>query len=254
MTSRYSVSLNNTTLSSLDNSIYINDIVYGTIAKQINSNRIATHDGGFSGREYIAEQKIQILFTVRKYVTTDRQDVIQKIIGWASAGGWLKTSDRTNQRIYVKCTQYPTAGSVMRWLDTLAIEFTAFDYPYWENTNFIYKTVSNGSSDTLVRTGKLPAFGIVEITAAATLTSVSVTVGSTTIALDNISVASGAKINIDYSDEHHILQIYSGTTSLLDKRTAASDDDLIFKTGSNTISFTASGSATAKIGCKEVYL
>ena len=92
------------------------------------------------------------------------------------------------------------------------------------------------------------------ITAGASVTGFTVTCGGTSITLESLSLSNNDVVNIRYTEDHHILEIKKGTTSLLNKRTAASSDDLIAQPGTNAVSFTCSASATCKFIAKGAYL
>ena len=255
MISRYEVWLNNAALSEISPSIYVADIAYPAQSISRETGRFGGRDGMFSGQnDYVEPKKIQISFVVREYLTDDRQQVIQDVIGWAINGGWLKASDRPGQRIYVKLTQPPTVNSVMRWTETLGMEFTAFDFPFWQDIDPVTVDVAKGEMGVLTVGGVHESFVSVTITAEAHLTSVTLSCGGTTIALEGISVNSGQTIVLSYSDEHHLLEIKRGSTPLLNKRTPESDDDLICKPGQNIVSFDADGAATCQFKAWGVWM
>ena len=254
MISRYKVWLNGESLEEISPLIYISDISYGGAAPAYAANRIGKNDGQLSGADYIDGATVTVSFEAREYSTQKRQRIVNDVAAWAAKGGWLNTSDRDGQRLYVRCTQFPAVNSVRNWLDTLAVEFTAFEVPYWTAVDPVSVTVANGGSGTLRLGGARKTYCEAVITAGAALTSLSVTVGSTTIALTGLSVANGDTVTISYTDDHHILEIKHGTTSILNKRTAASSDDLVAEVGDNAVSFTASGTASCTVKAREVYL
>lgn len=255
MISRYEVWINNVALSSLSSKIYVADISYQPTTISWPVSKLGMVNGQYAGsQKYIAPNRITISFEAREYDIQGRQQIIQDIIKWAGNGGWLKCSDRESQRIYVKPSKMPSISSALRWLDTLTIEFTAYDYPFWQDEEAQTQTLNNGDTGSIIITGVRETEIEALITANATLTSVSLTCGDTTIALSGISVAQGNTIRLSYSDDHHILSIVSGTTSLLDKRTTASNDDLIGVPGTNSISYTANASSTCQFMARGVYL
>lgn len=246
---RYEVWLNDNALSAVDPAIVITDIAYGTVSRQYSNARIAGRAGSYSSGGYISGNVTQVSFMVRRYSTRERQDAVQRIIAWASNDGWLKTSDRVGKKIWVRCSKLPAVTSVLRWTDVLSVEFTAYDYPYWQDDA---RTVELSASETGTFYSS-SAFDMdveAEVTATEAITSFSIAVGDTSITLSDISIAANGKVSISYTDDHHILQIKSGTTSLLLKRTGS--DDLKAHPGANTIGFTASGSATCKLIFKGV--
>ncbi len=255
MISRYAVWLNDVSLAGIDPDIYIVDVGYTAVSRQYTTSRLAANDGAFAGNEYVQNNRISVSFMVRKYDTAERQRVIQSIIDWCADGGWVKTSDRIGQRIYCKTTRFPSAASVMGWTDVLVLEFTAYDYPFWtEETASTVVELNSGDSTQVYYPCGIRSDVEAVVTAQAAISAMSITVGDTTFAFANLGVSSGSTINIRYTDDHHILEVKSGNVSLLDKRTAASDDRLIAEHGINNVSFTASGSATCKLLIKGVYL
>lgn len=255
MMSRYKVWLNGESLEEISPKIYVSDIAYKPMTPTYSSNRIGAADGQLvGGADYVDLNSVSVSFMVREYSTTKRQLIIQNIIRWATKGGWLTTSDRDGMRMYVRCSRYPAINSVMRWLDYLTVEFTAFELPYWTSIEPVKVILQNGDTDMLILGGARRSFVEASIHASAALSSVSITVGDTSVSLTGLSIAGGDDITISYTDDHHILEIKHGTTSILDKRTAASSDDLIAEIGENNVSFTASGTASCTLFVREVYL
>lgn len=256
MISRYAVWLNDIALTEVDPDILITDIGYQAVRQELNTERLAARAGLYtgSGQPYYPETVVAVAFQLRKYHTVDRQAVTQDIIRWALNGGWLKTSDRPGQKIYVQCSRFPTINSVLRWTDSLAIEFTAYDFPFWVDE--AAQSIILSDSDT---SGKIYLPGSfstgVELTieARSALTRVNIGVGETALNLANLSVSAGDVITVGYSARHHLLEIQQGTTSILDKRTADSDDELIAVPGSNTVEFTADGTAVCTVSVRGCY-
>lgn len=256
MISRCDVWLGGVALSEVSPSIYVADIAYQAASPTINTSRIAALDGGYSGkRAYLKESKITVSFAVQEYSVQRRQEVVQDVIAWAVNGGWLRASDRFGQRIYVKASKLPAVTSALRWTENLSIEFTAYDYPYWTDETPVKVTVARGDTETLKLRGTYQSCVCAVVTAGAAVTQISITVGDTTLALEDLELQDGDTVTVSYTDEFHLLQIVDGDgVSLLDKRTAASADDLIAQPGENDVSFTADGTASCLISAKGVYM
>lgn len=264
MISRYSVWLNDVSLSDIDPRIYVSDIAYQAASPARNTSRLAARDGQYSGEyEYIGENKITVSFAARAYETNARQQIVQEVAAWAADGGWLKTSDRMGQRIYVKCSKLPAVASVMRWTDAITVEFTAYDYPYWMDevatTLYLEKTGSSSVSGTLTLGGVKSSLLEARASISAAATRLTFTCNDTTIALTGLSLSQGDVVKIVYEEKHHIMQIYKGVYytragSLLDKRTAGSSDDLVTKVGSNAISFDSDGKGSCIFYGRGVYV
>lgn len=254
MRSRYEVWLNDVALSSLDPDIYVADIAYQAAPRTYEKSKLAGRDGAYSGRGYMESNGVIVSFAVRKYSTQERMRAVQAVCAWCSGGGWLKASDRILQRMYVRCTELPTVTSAMRWTENLSVEFTAFDYPYWQDTVAQTHVLDAGDEETMSVVTALPAAVEATVTAAAAVTEIEIDVGDTGFVFTGLEMTAGDTLEISYTDEHHILQVRSGNTSLLDKRTAQSSDDLIAVHGANAVSFTADGNATCTLRVKGVYV
>lgn len=90
-------------------------------------------------------------------------------------------------------------------------------------------------------------------TSGSTVNTFSVTAGGKTIALTGLGLANNATLTIDH-DENGLIRMKIGSTSVLDKRTAESADDLTVKPGAVSVSFTAGGAGTIQVTCKGRYL
>lgn len=254
MISRYKVWLDGESLEEISPNIYVSDISYGAAAPAYTANRIGRNDGVLSGADYVEEATVTVSFEIREYNTQRRQIVAQSVAKWAMKGGWLTTSDRDGMRMRVKCTKLPAINSVMRWLEAVQVEFTAFEVPYWTSVEPVKAILNNGDTKTLINGGVRKTYAEVSVAANAALTSLTVAVGNTSITLEGLSVAGGDTVTISYTEDRHILEIKHGTTSILNKRTAGSADDLIAEPGENEVSFTASGTASCTVSIREVYV
>ena len=229
MVSRYSVTLNNVAMSSLNRSLYVTDISYQPAEDELTVVRFAGRNGSMLLNRRKSQTSVVITFELHLYDIAARQEACAEVIRWADAGGVLKTGDRPGQFLECRCTKRPSIESALKWTDTLSVEFTAFAVPYWQSTAPDTATVT-GTGSLFVRGNGGKAMVDAVITATASLTSLSITVGDTVIALADISLSSGDTVTISH-DANGILSIKKGTTSLLDKRTAASSDDLLAACG-----------------------
>ena len=256
MISRYAVWLNDIALTAISPAIYISDIAYQAASPSRSTSAYAGGDGQYSSdTDTIDANRIAVTFMIREYNTQRRQFVLQDVIAWAAKGGWLETSDRFGQHIYVRCTRIPGITSVMRWTDSLQIEFTAYDYPFWTDKEPVEVSVNAGETGTLFLHGVRKSCVEAVISSSDPIGSVSLTCGDTSIQLSNLGLSANSVITIDYTDNHHILQIKSGDVSLLANRDPASDDDLIAEVGENALSFQSdSASAVCLFKVKGVYL
>lgn len=233
MISRYEAWMDDTALSSIHSELYVRDIVQEAVQLQGTASRLAKGYGMYLTNRVREALRVTIEFELHIYDPAMRQAVCQEVAEWAN-GRVLKTSDRRGQELHVVCDYPPYLPSAMRWTDTLSMAFTAYETPFW-TADTPKSITANNTSVTAFIPGNVPqdvARAKVDavITAGSALTSATVTCGGKSIELSGISVASGGTIVFSH-DENGILSIMSGSTSLLNKRTAASADDLTVPVG-----------------------
>ena len=255
MRSRYEAYMDGIALSSVHPKILITDISPIISSQSQKTENVANRDGIHLLSNRRAKTGVSITFELRIYDIAERQQAIQEIQRWA-CGKVLETNDRPGQVLYVSCDQFPYIGSALKWLNTLTVTFSSYDKPFWTEKSASVLTLSAGTSGS----GSLYVPGnagktLVEATVtpgSSTMANCSLTVGNTTITLTGVDATSASPVRL-YYDDRDILHIVKGTTSLLDKRTGA--DDLLAECGkSNTMSFTASASATVSFSAKGVWL
>lgn len=248
MISRYNVWLNGVSLAGINPQIYVSDISYRAVEiNRDNAHRAGNH-GTYRGNEYIESLHVDVLFQIESYGTAERQELLQQVAAWARKGGWLETSDRPYKRLYVVCDVYPSINSAMRWLDTITMTFSAYELPFWQekipNTVSVTAAADTDGSAKLFCQGYFPANLEAEITPGASIETLSISVAGKTMAFDGLTDA--GKIKISYTDDRNILTVTQGDTSVLDKRTAASADDLPLVPGEyNTITVHGSAALSA---------
>lgn len=170
-----------------------------------------------------------------------RARVFEQIASWCK-GSMLELSNRPDRRLRVTCTAFPALGAVRDYASMIRLEFTAFEVPYWEDKVVTSKTFSGAASedgDTVTLPGTAPAPLSLAVTPAEeTLTSFSVTFGSRSVTLSGLSVPAESTLLFS-RDALDNLMISAGDVSQLQKRTAASDDDLTAEPGLVPFSFEA---------------
>lgn len=254
MTSRYSATLNNTTLASLDSSIYLLDIQYQPVELQDKAINIAKRHGARLIDRSFGMSSVRILFEIHEYGIDDRQDVCGKIVKWAKNGGVLETNDRSGQYLQCVCTEFPVISSAKNWTDPLSITFTAFEIPFWQGKTAVTKTLTGTSDEDLLTVPGNVDGALVEadITANASLSSVALSVNNRTLTLSELNASQSDVIKITY-DEKAIQSIKLGNTSLMDKRTGV--DDLLANCGeSNLLEISASASVSVEFKIKGLWL
>ena len=255
MMSRYRVWLDDASIEEISPQIYVSDISYAAASPSFTASRIGMTDGQRTGDgDYYDVAMIVVSFAIREYNTAARQAILQNVAAWAAKGGWLKTSDRPDQMIYVRCNKLPAISSVLRWTQSLSIEFAAYDFPFWVDTNPITVELNDGDEEDIFVPGIRAVYVEATIIPAETMTNFSLECGDTFMEIDEISIPANQAITISYTADHHILKIESGGVSLLNKRTPASDDDLMLGPGTGTVYFDTATSAVCTISVRGVYV
>lgn len=248
MKSRYNVWLNNIGLAEIDPLIYVADISYRAVELTRATERRAGGHGSFADAGAIESQHVDIALQIEAYETEERQRIMQRVAAWALNGGWLMTSDRPEQMMRVVCDVFPSVTSAMRWLDTITITFSAYEYPFW-----VDKWPSEAAADAesgedaeadLYCPGYMPAAMEALITPDDTLTELCVSAGDAYIQLEGLN--SSDPVKISYTEDRHILSITQGNVSVLDKRTSDSADDLMLKPGAHN-AVSAQGDAAISV-------
>lgn len=255
MITRYRVSMDNIDLHHVDERIVILDIEYPESQDSYAIETPGKRNGGQIARHYVGKTGVRVSFMLRVYNTEERQNVWQKIKSWAKSGHVLRCNDRSRQCLRHVMVDKFGVFTAKNWLETLTIEFADYVFPFWEDDFETTLSLEAGTdkSGTITLDGNADeTFLNATITAAASVSWIKVIAGDTMIHLTGLSLSSSDAVVIDYDDDMN-LRIMKGTTSLLDKRTAASSDDLIAKIGEATaITVQASGNVSSVIkgrGC-----
>lgn len=253
MISRYEAIIDGVALSSLDDRLLILDISHASGIEN-RSVTYAKRDGMFIYDRFVQSASVEIKFELHIYDIAERQLVCQEVARWA-CGNILQTNDRQNQRLRVICTKMPVIKSAKKWTEELTVAFNSYLIPFWEDELISSKATSDASS--LYVSGNVPrsiarANVEVEVVPSATITTITLTCGDTSITLNNISVSASQTLKIDY-DENMNLRIKNGSVSYLSKRTGS--DDLLAECGaSNAISVSADAIVTATFSARGLYL
>ena len=162
-------------------------------------------------------------------------------------GGVLTTSDRPDRVLHVVCESLPTVGSAQKWTGVCSIGFVAYAVPFWEDeTPRRVSITGNGSKNLFVPGFAAPACveATVKNTGSGAISTVTLTAGDTSMSFSGISLAAGQTMTLAH-DARGLLTARIGGTSVLDKRTAASRDELELEPGKNAaLSVTTNGTSS----------
>lgn len=254
MKSRMQVYLNGKGLHEIDEKIVVLDVTYASPSSNVSAQSNGHRDGSYVSSIRFDDAQLTVSVEIHEYNMARRQRLLQLVAAWALPGGWLTVSDRPGQKIFVRCSNPPTLGSAFRWTERVEIPLGAYEFPYWQDDEPKTATLTGTSAEgsMLVPGIASPCYFEAEVTPTGTLTSLTLGVGNSSIELSDISATDPVVISYD---ERHILSIVSGAVSLLDKRTAASSDDLTADAGTQAqLTLTANVSCTAVFKAKGVYV
>lgn len=254
MISRYDVVLNGVSLSSISANILVLDVSYQPQQINYNTFGVAKRKGARIYQQEIDRTDVTVAFAIRAYSVQDRQSICNAVQKWAKDGGIFQTNDRPSQRLRCVLTSPPTITSAAKWTDPVYMTFTAYNPPFWEETNQVtYTRSSNGSGSVYVPGSVNGSFWEVDITpASATLTTIHLTANGDILTLKGVSVAAGSTVHITY-DDFMIQHIMVGSTSLLNKREGV--DDLPVLSGqSNRLQVNANTACTVVFKARGTWL
>ena len=175
---------------------------------------------------------------------------------WAQ-DGYLTVSYRPYQRLRVTVSQRPALLDVRNYAQAFRARFTALSVPYWQDSGVTTETLTGtDKSGTITPTGTLPMLptAVTVSHTSGTLTTLTLTVGTTQMAFTGLSVAANTDLVIAYDDDYN-LTIKAGGVGVMSARTAASSDHLLAAPGvENAIRVQANVSVSAAFSVRGLYL
>lgn len=224
----------------------------------------AKYDGTHVIGMYRRSKQITLNIRLRERHMEARARLLDQIQAWASAGGALTVNYRPHQRLRVVCTGYPDFGGKWKWMEELALVFTAYGTPFWEDENLTvaYLPAASTSTELAIQPPGTAAecFLRWKITNSGSGTLTALKLASqdngSFITLNGLSIAPGGQVIGDYDAVNGYLTIRDGDgNSLLNKRNADSYDDIILsQRAGNTIRITADSQVTGLISARGLYL
>ena len=184
-----------------------------------------------------------------------RRRIYEDVCRWARQKGWLTVSYMPELRLYVDTVRF-SGAELFNWTDEYEITFTAYSVPFWQDIipASVTKTSVSSSTFNMLIPGQYKTVADAEFTntSGSSIATFSMTVGGSTIALTGLTLANNKKLSI-YHEDNGILRIKADGTSVYDKRSAASADDLYAEPGTAAVSMTAGGAGTLKVSVRGRY-
>lgn len=247
MRSRYLVGLDGVELSAIAPEIIVTDITHNAPVREVRASDIAGRNGKLYTRTVTSSAGVTVSFEIHTQDVRRRAAIMEDVQRWAMPGGVLTTSDRPDRVLRVVCESLPTVGSAQKWTGICSIGFVAYAVPFWEDESPRRVIITGNGRKSLFVTGfAAPASveAMIKNTGSGAISSVTLTAGETSMTFNGISLAAGQTMTIAH-DARGLLTSRIGGTSVLDKRTAASSDELELEPGKNAaLSVTTDGTAS----------
>lgn len=258
MRTRYEATLNGRDLSTIDDSILIMDIANDASQTSKTVDDIAGHDGQRMKNKHVRRAGVVITFEIHSRDIRHRQEVCQKVQGWARGGGVLKTNDRIGQMILVECDEPPSIRSALKWTQALQIRFAAYDPPYWQDERARSVVIAGTSGEAALYVpgiaDKTRVSARVKNTSSVTVNRLTLRAGATWMEFTGLALPAGETLVIDH-DENGLLRIRVGEESRMQCRTAESSDELLCTCGEkNQMTISAGAKVEVTFETRGLYL
>lgn len=237
-------------------------VVSGILDSQPKEKAIVTPMGYTHGGRLTKtlRQELTATFTVgiNESDFEERNAIYQTIRKWGRYAGYLTTGARENQRLYVETMEIKSRGK--RQLEVIAITFTAYAKPFWENiaaTSASVKVGATSGATTLYAAGNADECQVdaeITVVGSGTFNTLIVVSNGTYMSFSGLGITTRGTVKIAHTDDG-TLMVKHNDTSLLPYRSGLSDDDLTAEPGkSNSVSFTTNVACTAKFSTRGRWL
>ena len=283
--SLFDVTIGSVALSTLSDKIYIRDIIEEPYEEEIFKASKAYYAGQRVSKKVRRALSVRVVFVVRERNPQKRAEIFDSIASWAESDRTLYVNYRTITRVTesgytytegrrlsrVVVTEPPAINSANKWTKDVAITFTAFDVPYWEDeTKYGYLFAAN-TLDIFSRylysgniynrgTAESPVTMRITNDSSSQLQSMNIRCGNSWFYFENLDIDPGAGLEIDYDSDSGILQILERRSdgllgvNKMPCRTAESQDDLMISPGAVSVQVSANVAVSGYFYCRGRYL
>lgn len=143
--------------------------------------------------------------------------------------------------------------SALNWQEQMQAVFTAYELPFWQDITPSRETITANGSLFVPGIGEAMCDVEVANKGSSAITTLTLTCGDTEMIFSGISLAKGETLVLSH-DDLGLLSAKIGNTSVLNKRTAESDDDLIAMCGQYNTITVSGGTVSAVFKARGVYL
>lgn len=283
--SLFDVTLGGVALSTLSDKIYIRDIIEEPYEEEIFKASKAYYAGQRVSKKVRRALSVRVVFVVRERNPQKRAEIFDSIASWAESDRTLFVNYRTITRVTengytytegrklsrVVVTEPPAINSANKWTQDVAITFTAFDVPYWEDESKYMYSFSANTLDIFSRyqysgniynrgTAESPVTMRITNDSSSQLQSMNIRCGNSWFYFEKLDIDPGAGLEIDYDSDSGILQILERRSdgllggNKMPCRTAESQDDLMISPGAVSVQVSANVAVSGYFYCRGRYL
>ena len=257
MRTRYLVGLDGVELSAIAPEIIVTDITHNAPVREVRASDIAGRNGKLYTRTVTSSTGVTVSFEIHTPDVRRRASLMEEVQRWAMPGGVLTTSDRPDRVLRVVCDSPPTIGSAQKWTGVCSIGFVAYAVPFWEDETPRRVSITGNGSKSLFVPGFAAPAGVearITNTGSSAISSVTLTAGDTSMTFAGVALEAGQTMTIAH-DVRGLLTARIGGESVLDKRTAASSDELELEPGKHaTLSVTTDATASTTFEVRGRYV
>lgn len=283
--SLFDVTLGSVALSTLSDKIYIRDIIEEPYEEEIFKASKAYYAGQRVSKKVRRALSVRVVFVVRERNPQKRAEIFDSIASWAESDRTLYVNYRTITRVTesgytytegrrlsrVVVTEPPAITSANKWTQDVAITFTAFDVPYWEDESKYMYSFSANTLDIFSRyqysgniynrgTAESPVTMRITNDSSSQLQSMNIMCGNSWFYFEKLDIDPGAGLEIDYDSDSGILRILERRSdgllggNKMPCRTAESQDDLMISPGAVSVQVSANVAVSGYFYCRGRYL
>lgn len=246
------VSLGGVQLDEIDERIIIKAVDGGAGKDTVTKANTGAVDGArITGkRRDSIEVQVKFSMNIRRDIMEERADVLERIIAWATRGGYLRIGYKPNRRLFIDEVTTPGEGDLWKRLSEYTITFRANAIPYWEEDDAVSaatETTQNGSG-TITVNGSARTVADCELQnmSGANINIAEIAIGGKTMSFSALALAGDECLVIDHAitEGKNVIRIrirdaLGEYRSALGKRSAASADEFEVTPGSCAVSFSA---------------
>lgn len=240
MNTRYECFLDGMPLSSVEACVAVVDIRERPPELAWSTARPAQGEGTLVLDTRCVKREVEVSFCLRDRRPDRRTQALEEVLRWCR-GSRLEISTRPGRFLRVRCVQWPSVDSALRWPDSLCVTFAAWEVPFWQDVRQTHVALSGtgSASGTLYAPGtatEAPLSVRLKNVGSAACDAVTLTAGETQLHFTGLGLGAGAWLLVGQDERDRLTLLVEDATgaqrSVMACRTGASSDLLALPCGS----------------------